>query len=101
MCSPFLRNVRTHLSGQKSKGKAAPLQAWRILIISTVQYTKVTDDQQKKKMEWQVTRIGTVKNALKILFGKIERKRYFGKRRLRREDNIKMHFKEVGLESVD
>ena len=32
---------------------------------------------------------------------KIERKRSLGKLTLRREDNIKMHFKELGLEVVD
>jgi hypothetical protein len=45
--------------------------------------------------------MGKIRNSYKILVGKPERKRLFGRPRHRWEDNIKMHLREVGLEGVD
>jgi hypothetical protein len=43
-----------------------------------------------------VTRMGQIKNAYKILLGKLK-----GRHRLRLEHNIKTYFKEVGSGGVD
>ena len=43
-----------------------------------------------------MTRMGDGKGAYRVLVGKYEGKRPFGRRRRRYEDNIKMHLKEIG-----
>jgi hypothetical protein len=45
--------------------------------------------------------MGEMRNESKILVGKPERKRPFGRPGHRREDNIKMDLREIGWESVD
>jgi hypothetical protein len=53
-------------------------------------------------MAWMghVERLGEMRNVYKILFGKPERKRPLGRRRRRREDNIKIDLRDIGLEGV-
>jgi hypothetical protein len=45
--------------------------------------------------------MGEIRNAYKILVGKLERKRPHGRLRRRREDNIRMNLREIGWEGVD
>jgi hypothetical protein len=45
--------------------------------------------------------MGDVRNIYKILVGKPERKRPFGRPRHRFEDNIKMEVREIGWEGVN
>jgi hypothetical protein len=45
--------------------------------------------------------MGEMRNAYKILVGKPEEKRPFGRPRRRCEDNIRMDLREIGWESVD
>jgi hypothetical protein len=48
-----------------------------------------------------VARIGEMKNAYKILVGKPEGRRTFGRTKRRREDNIKTVLKNILCESVE
>jgi hypothetical protein len=54
------------------------------------------------RMKWarHAERMGEIKNAYKILVGKPEGKRPFGRPRRRWDDNIKMA-RDIGLEGVD
>jgi hypothetical protein len=54
-------------------------------------------------MNWtgHVTHMGKMRNVYKILVGKPERNRPFGRPRRRWEDNIKMDFTKIDLEGVD
>jgi hypothetical protein len=45
--------------------------------------------------------MGDIRNAYKILFGKSEGKRLFGRLRRKWEDNIRMDLKEIGWKGVD
>jgi hypothetical protein len=49
-------------------------------------------------MRWagHVARVGQMKNASKILFGKAEWQKQLGRIRCRWEDNIKMNLREMG-----
>ena len=54
-------------------------------------------------MRWarHVARMGARRGAYRVLVGKPEGKRPFARPRRRWEDNIKMHFQEVGCEVMD
>ena len=54
-------------------------------------------------MRWvgHVTRMGNKRDVYRVLFGKPEGKRPFGRTRRRREDNIKMDLHEVGCVGMD
>jgi hypothetical protein len=56
-----------------------------------------------RRMRWaeHVVRMGEMTNAYNILVGKPEGKRPLGRPRCRREDNIRMDFREIRCESVD
>jgi hypothetical protein len=49
-------------------------------------------------MRWteHVARVGAMRNAYKILVGKLERKRPFGRHRRKWEDNIRIDLRETG-----
>jgi hypothetical protein len=49
---------------------------------------------------WHVARLGEMRNAYKILFGKPEGKQPLGRPKRKREDNIKVDLREMSLESV-
>jgi len=49
----------------------------------------------------QVARVEERRDVYRVLVGKPEGKRPLGRTRLRREDNIKMDFQEVGCEGMD
>jgi hypothetical protein len=53
---------------------------------------------KSRRVSWagHVTHMGEMRNAYKILFGKSEGKRRFGRPRLRWEDNIRMDLREIG-----
>jgi len=50
---------------------------------------------------WLVAHMGVMRNVLRILIGKPEEKRLFGRPRRRCEDNIRMDLRELGWEDVD
>jgi hypothetical protein len=54
-------------------------------------------------MRWagHVARMGAIRNAYKILVGKLEWKIPFGRPRRRWKDNIRMDLEKIGWESVD
>jgi hypothetical protein len=56
-----------------------------------------------RRMRWagHVARNGERRGVHKVLVGKTEGKRPLGRRRHRREDNIKMDLQEVGCGSID
>jgi hypothetical protein len=58
---------------------------------------------RSKRMRWtgHVARWQRERNAYKILVGKPEEKRQFGRPRCRWEGNIKMDLEEIGSEGVD
>jgi hypothetical protein len=58
---------------------------------------------KSRRMGWtgQVARMGDRSGVYRILVGKSEGKRPFGRTRLRWEDNIKMDLQEVGFEGMD
>lgn len=51
-------------------------------------------------MVWHVARMGRVRISYKILVGKPERKRQVGRAKSRREDIIRIEFKNVGSENM-
>jgi hypothetical protein len=55
-----------------------------------------------RRMRWagHVARMGEKRNAYRILMGKPEGRRQFGRRRRRWVDNIKMHLSEIGWDRV-
>jgi hypothetical protein len=48
-----------------------------------------------------VARMGEKRNACRIFYGKPKGKRSLGRRRRRREDNIKMDLREIGWGDMD
>ena len=54
-------------------------------------------------MRWagHVARMGEIRGVYRVLVGKPERNRPFGRPRLRWEDNIKMELQEVGCGGMD
>jgi hypothetical protein len=56
-----------------------------------------------RRMRWaeHVARIGTRKNAYRILVGKPEGRRPLGRKRRRRVDNIKMDLREIGWDRLN
>jgi hypothetical protein len=52
-------------------------------------------------MSEHVARIGEMRNAYKILVGKPEGKRLLGRPKRRREDNIRMDFRDIEWEGMD
>jgi hypothetical protein len=58
---------------------------------------------KSKRMTWKrhVERMVKMRNAHSVLVRKPEGKRPFGRPRLRREDNITMVLRKLGLECVD
>jgi hypothetical protein len=55
------------------------------------------------RMRWagHVARMGTKRNACRILVGRLERRRPLGRPRRTWLDNIKMYFKEIGWYGMD
>jgi hypothetical protein len=55
---------------------------------------------KSRRIRWaeHLTRMGEMRNAYSIFFGKPERKGPLGKHRRRWEDNIRVYLREVGLE---
>jgi hypothetical protein len=58
---------------------------------------------KSRRMEctWLVAHMGVMRNVLRILIGKPEEKRLFGRPRRRCEDNIRMDLRELGWEDED
>jgi hypothetical protein len=58
---------------------------------------------KSRGMRWagHVARMGEKRNAYRLLVGKPEGKRPLGRPRRRRADNIKMDFRDKGLDDVD
>jgi len=58
---------------------------------------------KSRRMRWEghVAGMGEMKNAHKVLVGKLERKRPLGRLRRRGEDNIRKDSKEIDWEGVD
>jgi hypothetical protein len=58
---------------------------------------------KSRRMIWTglVTLMGEVRNAYKILVGKLEGKRPLGRPRSRCESNIRMDFREIEWEGMD
>jgi hypothetical protein len=56
-----------------------------------------------RKIRWagHVARMGEMRNAYKLSVWKAKGKKLLGRPRRRRDDNIKMHLREIGLEGVD
>jgi hypothetical protein len=56
-----------------------------------------------RRMRWtdNVACMGAMRNANKILVGKLEGKRPLGRPRCKWEDNIRMNLRELGWEGVD
>jgi hypothetical protein len=56
-----------------------------------------------RRMRWagHVARVGEVRGAYNILFGRPEGRRPLGRPRRRWEDNIKMDLREIGFGDVD
>jgi hypothetical protein len=58
---------------------------------------------KSRRMRWAgcVARMGTRRNAYKILVGKPERRRPLGRPRRRWVENIKMDLREIGWDGID
>jgi hypothetical protein len=58
---------------------------------------------KSRRMRWagHVTRMGQLRNAYRILVGKLEGKRPLGRLRRRWVDNIKMDLGEIGWDGMD
>jgi hypothetical protein len=56
-----------------------------------------------RKMRWagHVARMGEMRNAYKILVGKLEGKRWLGRPMRRWTDNIRLDLRKIGWEDVD
>jgi hypothetical protein len=57
---------------------------------------------KSKRMRWvdHVARMGEGRGVYRILVGRPERKSLFGRLRCRWEDNIRMDFREVGIDGM-
>jgi hypothetical protein len=58
-------------------------------------------DSRRIRRERHATRIGTRKNAYKVLVGKPEGKSPFGRRRSRCEDNVNSGVREIVFQWID
>ena len=65
--------------------------------------TRIINNEVKEEKIWaeRVARLGKNENAYGIMLGKPEGRRPLGRSARRWEGNIKIDFKEVGLESMD
>jgi hypothetical protein len=58
---------------------------------------------KSRRMRWagHVARMGEGRGVRRVLVGRPEGRRPLGKRRRRREDNIKMDFREIGIDGAN
>ncbi|KAJ4445342.1 hypothetical protein ANN_07147 [Periplaneta americana] len=100
----FENNVPRKIFGAKSDEVKAE---WRKLhnteLHALYSSPDIIRNIKSRRSRWagHVARMGESRNAYRVLVGRPEEKRSFGRRRLRWEDNIKMDLREVGYDDRD